>query len=88
MVIPDVTPYSGGIGFKMTWETEKISLEVELNYLLDRTMYSAYLHVKDKDLKIPMSFNHRVDAENFVRFISAQFNIKRNPDGTMKTVQD
>lgn len=88
MVIPDVNPYNGGMVFNMKWETEKVRLEVELNYLIDRTMYSAYLHVKDKDLKIPMSFNHRVDAENFVRFISTQFNIKRNPDGTMKTVQD
>lgn len=77
IIMPDVFPYSGGTGLQMEWETKKIYLEIDFDYPINDTIYSAYLQVKDKGIETSMSFEHRKDAANFVKFISTQYKLKR-----------
>ena len=77
IAMPDVFPYSGGTGLQMEWETKKIYLEIDFDYPVNDTIYSAYIHIKGVGIDTSMSFEHRKDAANFVKFISTQYKLKR-----------
>ena len=77
IVMPDVSPYSGGTGLHMKWETKKIYLGIDFDYPINDTIYSTYLHIKNKGIETSMLFEHRKDVANFVRFISTQYKLKR-----------
>lgn len=76
IVMPEVFPYSGGIGLQLEWETPKVYLEINFDYPVNSCIYSAYLKIKNKDIETSLSFEHRKDAANFVKFVEIQYALK------------
>lgn len=76
IVMPEVFPYSGGIGLQLEWETPKVYLEIDFDYPVNDYIYSAYLQIKNKGVETSLSFEHRKDAANFVKFVAMQYALK------------
>lgn len=76
IVMPEVFPYSGGIGLQLEWETPKVYLEINFDYPVNDYIYSAYLQIKNKGVETSLSFEHRRDAANFVKFVAMQYALK------------
>lgn len=76
IVMPEIFPYSGGIGLQLEWETPKIYLEINFDYPVNDYIYSAYLQIKNKGVETSLSFEHRKDAANFVKFVAMQYALK------------
>lgn len=76
ITMPECFPYSGGVGLQLEWETPKLYLEIDFNYPVNNYIYSAYLQIKNKGVETSLSFEHRRDAANFVKFVAMQYALK------------
>lgn len=86
IVMPEVFPYSGGVGLQLEWETPKLYLEIDFNYPIDTYIYSAYLRIKNMEIETSLKFEHRKDVVNFVKFVSIQYALKvKTPEKKIKS---